>query len=419
MKYANMDFVGKSICNLGDNLQLMAIDNLYEQFGVEKKDVIRVPYEKLNTWKSATGERVLLPINFPFLEYPDEGRLSNFFSDDIEPIFLGLTYIKPYLDEKEVDYFKKHEPIGCRDEYTFQTMQKYGIQSWLNGCMTLTYFQKREVRDTQNQIFLVDVDEEIENKLPQYITSKAIRISQNVNRKSIKGEINLFVNNRFAEYSRNAKLVITSKLHCAVPCISIGIPVVLLMERVSFRFSWLEKLIPIYTIEDIGKIDWTQKTDAEEVKRKVLANALNMLQMKAEGHCGLLKEAEDISKLYLSRNRMNYYVEGYDRGIEYLIQKYDENSEFEYSVWGLTFIAEMLCHYIEEHYPKARLVQAFDNVKRCDFRKLNTCAIESVNWELLQHLEVLVTAWAATNAAKNYFELIGKDNRYCLCYEND
>lgn len=415
MRYANILFRGKELCNIGDHLQLMAIDHLYMCMGIKTDEIVYIPYDELGTWKSEDGEKVLLPINFPFLEFIKKG-LAGIFSSDITPVFLGLTYIKPYLDKWEVDYLKQYEPIGCRDEYTYNTLQKEGIQSWLNGCMTLTLFSKRKCKLKEQKVYLVDVPAEIEERLPCNILTNAVKRTQVVNIETIHQNINDYVITRFQEYEENAKMVITTRLHCAVPCISMGIPVILILPKVSYRFSWVEQLMPIYSIDDIENIDWNPlPKDCDEIKKKVLENAINMLEFCRTKNVSLISQNNIISGYYLQRNKENYYVEGFDKAIDYLKKKYQKNDEFTYAVWGLTYVAEMICKYITVNYPHGKLVSVFDKNKEIIFEGKRVQKIEEFPKDKIKDIEVFVTAFAATTAAKKYFDEI-ESKQFCLCY---
>lgn len=73
----------------------------------------------------------------PLINYI-EGGLAKMFSDYIIPVFLGLTMVKDTLEKEEATYLRQYAPIGCRDKRTLLTLRKYGIQSFLNGCFTIT-----------------------------------------------------------------------------------------------------------------------------------------------------------------------------------------------------------------------------------------------------------------------------------------
>lgn len=61
----------------------------------------------------------------------------------------------------------------------------------------------------------------------------------------------------YEELYDNASLVITSKIHCAQPCLAVGIPVVFICEQKSFRFDLLSNYILIYEIDQMSEINWS------------------------------------------------------------------------------------------------------------------------------------------------------------------
>lgn len=420
MKYANIVFKGKEYVNLGDNLQLLAIDNLYKSMGIEEDEIIKIPYNELRKWHSPDGEKVLLPINFPFLEYAESG-FAGIFSTDIIPVFLGLTILKTFLTNKEVQYFHEYEPIGCRDEHTYKLMNKYGIKAWLNGCMTLTMFPFRDSKKRE-QIYLVDVPKEVEENIPCDDIKRCIRETQIVSKKEIIGNIDTYVINRFKEYSENAALIITTRLHCAVPCIGMGIPVVLVLDNISFRFSWIDKICPIYKQNQIRKVEIEKEynlIDVSKIKNIMLENATNLLLYNKSKDTHAFEKMGIINSFWINRKKNLYYIEGFSQAKKYLIENHRKEDEFEYAVWGITVLAEMICEFIGEYFPKAELVDVYDKNRIVKFNGLFSRPIEEGEKQKIFEEEVFVTAWAATEAAKFYFNEIEKIDRFCLCYQGE
>ena len=122
MKFANISMQRSGLNNLGDNMQLLAIDNLYNYMGIDRNEIVRIDFYDLNTY---SGEYVLLPINYPFYGYKDDMSIT-MFSPKIIPVFLGLSLMCADFKEAELNYLKRFEPIGCRDEYTMTELRKKG-----------------------------------------------------------------------------------------------------------------------------------------------------------------------------------------------------------------------------------------------------------------------------------------------------
>lgn len=99
-RYANYKYNGKYLNNLGDHIQILAIDNLYANMGINKDKLVYINMEDLATYN---GARVKLPVAFPLLRYNENG-IAGMFSDKIEPVFIALTIAKWFLEKEEVTY---------------------------------------------------------------------------------------------------------------------------------------------------------------------------------------------------------------------------------------------------------------------------------------------------------------------------
>ncbi|EHC1878375.1 polysaccharide pyruvyl transferase family protein, partial [Campylobacter coli] len=193
--------------------------------------------------------------------------MQGWFADDynflpnerIFPVYIGTHFTKKmqeYFDVLNVD-FKDFE-IGCRDLSTLDYFNKKGANAYFSRCLTLT-LPKREVSAKQNSIFLVNLNHEMSSLLPDFIKKEAIEINQkaikikNRNLKNEWQECYKEAQDILEKYASEAKLVITTALHCAAPCIALGIPVILLQEDKVYedRFSALKGILKPYTFNDL------------------------------------------------------------------------------------------------------------------------------------------------------------------------
>ena len=195
-------------------------------------------------------------------------------SDSIYPLYVSFhinsTTAKEMLSEKGIAHLKKYEPIGCRDFYTVNLLKDKGIDAYFTGCLTLT-LDNYKVDDCLrgDEIYIVDplftsphVGKEYFmrarlfksalnfalcnlNRKNQLLASL---IDDEVleNRKFVKQELsanNLLDEQKFVlaedllhRYAR-AKLVITSRIHCALPCLALGTPVIFINGFTSLADS--------------------------------------------------------------------------------------------------------------------------------------------------------------------------------------
>ena len=132
VRFANYKYHGRNINNLGDHVQIMTIDYLYAEMGIDLSEIVYIDVNELSVYD---GPPVLLPVSLPLVNYCEHG-VAGMFSSKITPVFFGLTMPKEEILPEEVDYYRQHQPVGCRDEQAYATMCKYGIDAYLGGCLT-------------------------------------------------------------------------------------------------------------------------------------------------------------------------------------------------------------------------------------------------------------------------------------------
>ena len=400
MKFANYALTTYGTKYVGDYMQIMAIDHLYSSHGVDLNDVVYISLDRLADYD---GEYVVLPISMPLVNYV-EGGLARRFSSHIIPVFLGLTMIKDSLTTEEIAYLNHYSPIGCRDEKTLNVVRKYGIPSFLFGCITLTLPERIDGSGTK--VYIVDVQDEVFNLIPENIRKSAIYVSHTRPDNPDELDVSQLTYNIYDDYKQNASLVITSLMHCALPCFAAGIPVVFLADRISYRFSWFEKIITIYNRDNVDEINWDSVCNKSFFYKNKMADIAFRLISERLSDC---IETLDISYFFENRNK-NVYI----NDAVYEIKKFidynwtDKSKSYKYSFWGMTQVVEWIYEYIQCNYPNARLCHIYDG-----FRKLSFKGIDSLSPDLIvDNIDeiVFVTSAGAVSAAIDLFKKIGKKN---------
>jgi hypothetical protein len=227
--------------------------------------------EQLNEYN---GENVKLIMNGWFLHKIKNWPPSN----KINPLFLSFhlnSDAYEILDNPiALEYFKKNEPIGCRDLVTTGILLEKGIRAYFSGCLTLTLGEKYKTNKKNNIIYFVDPYFEYKKDLKSIlkytqilifnyrkINTICLKFFKSNNLKNLliisafyiqyikKFESKVLVNaeyithmlsdNKFRseidkfEHAKmiinkyaSAKFVITSKIHCALPCLGLETPVI-------------------------------------------------------------------------------------------------------------------------------------------------------------------------------------------------
>lgn len=254
--------------NLGDNIQALSIKNLYEKLKLKK--ITSIDRDTIPNYK---GTKVNLLTNAVFYN-------GNFvFSNNIHYIFLGFNTPDRTLIIQNKDKLKSYEPIGCRDCSSAQLLREYGIASYVTGCYSIMW-PRRQKSEKQKKVFFVGVSDELKKYIPSYLLKNAEFIIQRdeaydypLTEKEMeeKEEKALKLLER---YRNEAKLVVTPLLHCASPCLGMGIPVILARDEYDDRFSAIKKLTPLYLKENYNQINWEPDViDLEELKNQMFIHA--------------------------------------------------------------------------------------------------------------------------------------------------
>ncbi len=162
---------------------------------------------------------------------------------------------KSLVDPENHPYYVSKYGVGCRDQWTYRKFLSSGFDhAYFSSCLTTTL--RREICfDIRTQIYIVDVDESLlTDHVPKKILRKAKHLSH-VFRGHIFDQQQKFREaEQLLKLYQNAKLVITSRLHCCLPCLAYKTPVVFCYNNMQdVRLLGLIDNVPV-----IGKtqIDW-------------------------------------------------------------------------------------------------------------------------------------------------------------------
>ena len=167
---------------------------------------------------------------------------------NISPIVLSIHIDNiNKLDTIAINNLKKYQTIGCRDMYTLRGLKKYGIDAYFSSCLTTTLDIDYSVNDLErtNEIIFIDYKFGYNKKIDNYIKSLNSYNFSNIVHTTHSFNLNNSQNKRFNiakelldKYSK-AKLVITSRLHGALPCLALNTPFIFVNNRYSIRYEGL------------------------------------------------------------------------------------------------------------------------------------------------------------------------------------
>ena len=269
LKYAQL--VCDSQGNIGDDIQSLAaaihlprIDFTIDRESIHKWNCEQPAALIMNGWFSANAAA-----------WPP--------SRSIRPVFVGFHVtdrLKPTI-RQHVDYFKRFEPIAVRDEATGGFLGSLGIKTDVLFCLTLT-FPQRQSEPKNGKVYLVDATS---IAVPRSLRRGAIKMSHQV--APLGHQTTLpYARSLLEMYRDTASMVITTRLHAALPCIAMGIPVVFFGSASDGRTAIVKDIGgKIYDIRwhrkalarglvgrAIDSVDWSPKPlDITAVKNRLAA----------------------------------------------------------------------------------------------------------------------------------------------------
>ncbi|HEI8821200.1 TPA: polysaccharide pyruvyl transferase family protein [Serratia marcescens] len=247
LTYESDIYIKRDWINLGDYVQSTAA----KQFFPEVNKFI--PRDHMNAY---SGDPVKMIMNAWYMDLPENFPPS----EEINPLYVSI-HINSTIAEKiftpaSIEHFKKFEPIGCRDFYTRDMLRAKGIDAYYSGCMTLTLGQTYKRDNVTDDVYFIDVMYD-SMSLPELIR-QPLRFGKRIlngrafefsHRKKIlnkyfdeellakaKFETQILpyisaqegfkLADEFLRRLSNAKLVVTSRIHTALPCLAMGTPVI-------------------------------------------------------------------------------------------------------------------------------------------------------------------------------------------------
>lgn len=162
-------------------------------------------------------------------------------SADIDPLWVSVHISEAdnfgigekFLSGPGGEYLRQYAPIGARDESTLKMLRRNGIDAELSGCLTLTLPRCADAEKT-DEILLVDVGPASEQTIREHFPNE--RYASVTHAVNPEAYWLLTVKERMEKAAallrryQGAKCVVTSRLHCALPCLALGTPVLLLYK---------------------------------------------------------------------------------------------------------------------------------------------------------------------------------------------
>ena len=267
--------VYKDTLNIGDDIQSYAAAQLLPRvdYYIER--------EHLDVFRPKEQEPVNVIMNGWFMY----DKMGWPISPCINPLYISMHFWEndalgienSFLEGVGSEDLKEHQPIGCRDKETQEFLERSGVKTWFSGCVTLT-LRAKYPQNKQKYVCLVDVNEETESYVRKKYPDIDFRIIHHEENGIVDPEASWqerFINvEALLELYQNAMAVVTTRLHCALPCLALETPVLLLSDSEiaeQGRFEGLYSLLHTGTTIDFinGKLEYDLNNPGKNSKKYV------------------------------------------------------------------------------------------------------------------------------------------------------
>ena len=286
-----------NLINIGDYIQAVAAEQFFDHIDVY------VERERLDEYD---GEPIKLIMNGWYMHEPEHWPPA----PCINPLFVAFHINslakETLLSPKSINYLKAYEPIGCRDLGTVDLLKSKGVDAYFSACLTLTLGYKYKSEKRSGKCYFVDPFyilhkenigtilrnlielpfcfkkvRQIKNKMgrkdtfkellsivsfyrayKKFFSDELLLNAEYINHESIDFHSQYPTDDLKLAYARSlvrkyasATLVVTSRIHCALPCLGLDTPVVYIenkrqAETSSCRLQGLKEFFNVMTWDD-------------------------------------------------------------------------------------------------------------------------------------------------------------------------
>lgn len=255
----NQPYRSKTVANVGDEIQSLAsaswlpyVDVHVERDNLTSASLDKFPEKGVKTFMNGWyGSK-----NMPW----PPGK-------SIDPVALAM-HIEPsvfdiFASESSLNYLTANGSlVGARDTSTESFLSSNGVRTFFSGCMTLTTYRikNNEPRNPDCDYLFVDISDNAYAQLPEHVKQNAAcRVSHRLEggKEVLRGKVRFVRAFQMLQSYSSAKVVVTSRLHSALPASSMGVTVIMVQSlhlpgggsgKNNNRFSGLDRIF--FTVEE-------------------------------------------------------------------------------------------------------------------------------------------------------------------------
>jgi hypothetical protein len=273
-------------------------------------------------------------------------------------------------------------------------------------------YPRREPAESQKTVFFIDCPAELDPFIPEGVKKDARGLSQIERIKSAApgGRITPAETRAYHQSAQDrvnllrdqARLVVTSRVHAAVPSLAMGIPVILVNTSFDPRFEILEKYLPLYTPDRFHEIDWNPAPlNLEENKMKIKDAFFSAVRFAAA--------RKHIEGVYGALEHKTSFMRGVTTALSNI--PFPDGGKVRYAIWGVCLYRTQVIVETLQKKQNIEFFAAIDTFQSGEYMGRPILQPEQIA-SLPEDVIVLVPAPSAHAAA---FELMnGVSRRFAL-----
>ncbi len=243
--------------NIGDDVQSLSLSQPH----LLGKPELWIDRDQFADYADAGA--VDLVANGFFLCASRSGKLAFPPPSNIRTRYVALCASNLPSTEETLAHFRASGPVGCRDLHTVKWCKNRGLEHYFASCPSCLLERDFDcpgkpvaAYDPDGPIVLVDVNPK---DLPPFgVSDRSFLCLTNRVRPGDyrSAETRFAALKRRLRILRSASLVITNRLHVAMPCVGLGVPVVVVeADSLAFRLSALPPWLKIHRKKELREIN--------------------------------------------------------------------------------------------------------------------------------------------------------------------
>ena len=273
--------------NLGDYAQIIGIERILQELKWEVGPYSSLPLDP--KIRRTGNEQIIMPTANYFNCNPRDCMEPFMKPTWCWPAFLGIA-----VSDQKVVRMLEHWflgagglPILCRDRFSADLLQKSGFNGQFWGCASML-IPRRGEEPANGRVYSIDLEmfPTLTRYIPDSIKREMVELESQEPPPPPHREIDSWMavqcqrmKEKIVVLRDTARLVITSRLHIALPCISMGIPVIKVSSQRDHRVQLVDSYIRAYRASEFSEIDWEPSApDIEESKTRMLDIACDVMR---------------------------------------------------------------------------------------------------------------------------------------------